>query len=337
MHTILGVHYFNATVGGGYAANVGVSTNIGGRDAMEDFVFVRHVFENRDASHVVEALELMCDALGETLEASRGETTYTLRGESAYVEEAFRRFGFFTTDEVAGIQERYAEVRKTASAREAINAAVAGVCTQLVGVFDGHSGEECARRASEELPALIIYSPAWERGDYATALVKGCELFGRRVEKLTSGCTACVVAVTASDVYCANVGDSRAIACVAGVALPLSVDHKPETEVARIRAAGGHVIYDVANTARLMGCLSLSRAFGDSAYSDCGMIRTPDVRRIPRTGAQFVVVATDGIWERMSNEEVVEYYRELAATRGAKIPKITRAFADNTSEIVVFL
>ena len=46
-----------------------------------------------------------------------------------------------------------------------------------------------------------------------------------------------------SDLYVGNVGDSRCIACIDGVADPLSVDHKPSDplEKARIVNAGGFV------------------------------------------------------------------------------------------------
>ena len=49
-----------------------------------------------------------------------------------------------------------------------------------------------------------------------------------QIEKEPSGCTA--VATLVSDdcsIYCANAGDSRAVLCDAGVAEPLSFDHKP--------------------------------------------------------------------------------------------------------------
>lgn len=78
-----------------------------------------------------------------------------------------------------------------------------------------------------------------------------------------TGCTACVVLVTPQKIYTANAGDSRAVLCRKGLALPLSSDHKPENEgeKKRIQAAGSDII-----NGRVNGGLNLSRSFGDFNY-----------------------------------------------------------------------
>ena len=76
-----------------------------------------------------------------------------------------------------------------------------------------------------------------------------------------TGCTACVVFITDTKIYCANSGDSRAIVAQTGNrAIPLSEDHKPNNlgESERIKAAGHSVMMD-----RVDGELALSRALGD--------------------------------------------------------------------------
>ena len=54
---------------------------------------------------------------------------------------------------------------------------------------------------------------------------------------VTAGCTACVCLLCGNKIYCANAGDSRAVMCRNGKAIPLSYDHKPNqvNENARIR------------------------------------------------------------------------------------------------------
>lgn len=61
----------------------------------------------------------------------------------------------------------------------------------------------------------------------------------------------------------ANVGDSRAVLSVGGLAEPLSYDHKPanQLEARRIIAAGGWVEFN-----RVNGNLALSRALGDFMF-----------------------------------------------------------------------
>jgi len=85
----------------------------------------------------------------------------------------------------------------------------------------------------------------------------------RKKTPQNSGCTACVVLVTPTEIYCANAGDSRAILGRGNNVFDLSFDHKPvnEEEMNRITAAGKCV-----EDGRVEGKLSLSRAIGDLAY-----------------------------------------------------------------------
>ena len=74
------------------------------------------------------------------------------------------------------------------------------------------------------------------------------------------GCTATVILITKTHIFCANSGDSRTVLARSQGCLPLSEDHKPDNEIekARIEAAGGFVAEN-----RVNGNLALSRALGD--------------------------------------------------------------------------
>ncbi|KAG5897147.1 hypothetical protein JTB14_020876 [Gonioctena quinquepunctata] len=135
----------------------------------------------------------------------------------------------------------------------------------------------------------------------------------------SSGSTAITILVKDNKLYCANVGDSRAVVSINGKAEALSEDHKPSNpvEYERITAAGGWV-----DCNRVNGNLALSRALGDFAFkrsADKGpeqqiVTAYPDiVERTIDLNWEFIVLACDGIWDVMNIKEVVDYVRENMA------------------------
>lgn len=77
------------------------------------------------------------------------------------------------------------------------------------------------------------------------------------------GSTAISCMIKDKKLYCANAGDSRAVACKNGQLVLLSNDHKPNNkeEMERIYNAGGWVEFN-----RVNGNLALSRALGDFIF-----------------------------------------------------------------------
>ena len=100
----------------------------------------------------------------------------------------------------------------------------------------------------------------------------------------------------------------------------ISTDHKPDdpAEQARIEKAGGRVFamkYDdgIDGPARVwlsysdMPGLAMSRSLCDTIGKEAGVISTPDVTITKLTAEdEFVILASDGLWEFMPNERVVE-------------------------------
>jgi serine/threonine protein phosphatase PrpC len=69
----------------------------------------------------------------------------------------------------------------------------------------------------------------------------------------------------------------------------------------RVQAAGGTVLNNCG--LRVMGILQCTRAIGDKDLRQYGVIPTPDVLSLPRTGQEeFLVLATDGLWDVVTNE-----------------------------------
>ncbi|CAM8990082.1 unnamed protein product [Rhodiola kirilowii] len=126
----------------------------------------------------------------------------------------------------------------------------------------------------------------------------------------TVGSTAVVALVCSSHIIVANCGDSRAVLLRGKEAKPLSVDHKPEREdeYARIEASGGKVIR--WNGYRVLGVLAMSRSIGDR-YLKPWIIPKPEIMFIPRAREdECLILASDGLWDVMSNEEACEIARK---------------------------
>ncbi|KAF8111286.1 hypothetical protein N665_0076s0267 [Sinapis alba] len=126
----------------------------------------------------------------------------------------------------------------------------------------------------------------------------------------TVGSTAVVALVCSSHLVVSNCGDSRAVLYRGKEAMPLSVDHKPdrEDEYARIENAGGKVIQ--WQGARVFGVLAMSRSLGDR-YLKPYVIPEPEVTFMPRSREDdCLIIASDGLWDVMSNQEVCEVARK---------------------------
>lgn len=134
-----------------------------------------------------------------------------------------------------------------------------------------------------------------------------------------SGCT-CILALyqkVKKQVLAANIGDSRCVISRAGLAIDMSFDHKPEDEIElkRIIKAGGFLTDD----GRVKGGLNLSRAFGDHMYKDNTKLELkdqmitafPDIKYHNVTDEdEFMILACDGIWNVMTNQEAVDFVRD---------------------------
>ncbi|CAH8309890.1 unnamed protein product [Eruca vesicaria subsp. sativa] len=145
--------------------------------------------------------------------------------------------------------------------------------------------------------------------------------FHRSVDCFCSGTTAVTLIKQGEYLVVGNVGDSRAVMGTrngenALVAVQLTVDLKPNlpAEAERIKKCRGRVfaLRDEPEVCRvwLPNCdspgLAMARAFGDFCLKDFGLISVPDVsfRRLTEKD-EFIVLASDGIWDVLSNEEVV--------------------------------
>lgn len=160
----------------------------------------------------------------------------------------------------------------------------------------------CFQRVDDEIGGKVSRGIPSDHGNASAASFEP-------VAPETVGSTAVVALVCSSHIIVANCGDSRAVLLRGKEAMPLSVDHKPDTEkeYARIDAAGGKVIQ--WNGYRVFGVLAMSRSIGDR-YLKPWIIPEPEVTFVPRAREdECLIVASDGLWDVMTNEEACEVAR----------------------------
>lgn len=192
-------------------------------------------------------------------------------------------------------------------------------------VFDGHAGERSAVYSSQHLLDAILETDAFQQNRYVEGIRTGFLSMDdalrasssnatNTIQPDSSGSTAIAAFVSPQHVYLANCGDSRAILCRDNAPEFATRDHKPvlSGERDRILKAGGSVIIQ-----RVNGSLAVSRALGDFEYKNvlgfgqCEQLVSPEpevfcVDRDLKMD-QFMVLACDGIWDVMSNEEICRF------------------------------
>ena len=203
-------------------------------------------------------------------------------------------------------------------------------------VFDGHAGARVSAICSEELLHEITSNEEFKKSapeasgteiaaeNIKRAIKTGFLALDSRMRELPevmsgedkSGSTAVCVMISPTHVFFANCGDSRGVLCRKGDVAFSTQDHKPinPEEKARIQNAGGSVMIQ-----RVNGSLAVSRALGDFEYKNvqgkgpCEQLVSPEpeIFEIARTASddEFVILACDGIWDVMSNEELCVFVR----------------------------
>lgn len=205
-------------------------------------------------------------------------------------------------------------------------------------VFDGHAGPRVSAHCSENLIDSIIQTEEFAGNACATeeqvsqienvkvGIRDGFLRLDEKMKKLPevesgedrSGSTAICALVSSTHLFFANCGDSRGVLSRDGKAFFSTQDHKPvnPTEKERIQRAGGSVMIQ-----RVNGSLAVSRALGDYEYKQvegkgpCEQLVSPEPEitvheRDPQRD-EFFVLACDGIWDVMGNDELCDYVRHM--------------------------
>ena len=159
-----------------------------------------------------------------------------------------------------------------------------------------------------------------------------------RSKDVQDGATLALVMKCEKEIIAANIGDSRALIVKHnGSIFPLSYDHKPyeRSELEEIRNRGTYISH-----MRTSGILAISRSLGDFALA--GVTATPCITEYTLGDDDYrLVIACDGVFDVMSNEEVgsMVITEESPSVAAYKIRNAAyaRLSEDNISVIVVDL
>ena len=240
----------------------------------------------------------------------------------------------------------------------------------FLGVCDGHGthGHLVSEYISKIMPNYL-QDTSDESIINSFNLTNKSLIYNTKIDTSLSGSTCTTLIINLEKIICANLGDSRAVLAryENGMynAFNLSNDHKPNisSEMKRILLNGGRIepYYDEdlqkylgPKRVWLKNCdipgLAMTRSIGDKVAHSVGVISEPEIIRYEFNGNEkFIILASDGIWEYIDNDECVnivkDFYENDMDAIGALNSLVKEAFnrwknmedsIDDITAIVIF-
>eukprot|EP00485_Elphidium_margaritaceum_P011785 CAMPEP_0202694182 /NCGR_PEP_ID=MMETSP1385-20130828/8103_1 /ASSEMBLY_ACC=CAM_ASM_000861 /TAXON_ID=933848 /ORGANISM="Elphidium margaritaceum" /LENGTH=434 /DNA_ID=CAMNT_0049349981 /DNA_START=70 /DNA_END=1374 /DNA_ORIENTATION=+ len=180
------------------------------------------------------------------------------------------------------------------------------------GLFDGHGGRATVDFLTCSFYLNLKHYLALNRNlSMSKALDDVYQITDKQIHRqqiYQSGATAATLLIDRKNkrFYVANAGDTRVVLCRKGKAIRLTKDHKADDaeEAAMIRKRGG----TIGRMKRVNGLLAVTRAFGDHLLKPPITVKPTMVEMDLHDGDDhFVILACDGVWDVLSDEEVAHY------------------------------
>jgi len=227
---------------------------------------------------------------------------------------------------------------------------VSNINPPLFAVFDGHGGsfvsEMLKKRLVPTFEKYMVKSEKVNVKNVSQALkssISELEEISLSASMKRSGSTVCICAIVGrTQIVCANVGDSRAVAFAGGKIIALSSDHSLEdpVEKARCERSGGVVFKKYGQLRVSCGgmSLNLSRALGDVLMKrpSCVISPLPDISVVnmmdSKAKAYTIVIGSDGIFSRLSSKDVGRFLRLKRGKTGADCKKMAKLLVDHAYE-----
>ncbi|CAI9288113.1 unnamed protein product [Lactuca saligna] len=219
------------------------------------------------------------------------------------------------------------------------------------GVFDGHGGSKAAEFAAENL-GNNIQNEVEKSGEIeiVEAIKQGyLNTDAEFLKQEQRGGACCVTAIiTSGKLVVSNAGDCRAVVSRGGAAEALTSDHRPSRpdEKLRIESLGGYVDCR-RGVCRVLGSLAVSRGIGDRSLKQwiTAEPETKVFKIVPEF--EFLIMASDGLWDKVSNQEAVDIARPFCASMDKMEAvvackklvdlSVSRGSMDDTSVMIVHL
>ena len=185
----------------------------------------------------------------------------------------------------------------------------------IFSIFDGHGGDFVAKYLKENFATFledsikVNYSLNF-RGILNTTFQSIDKSLEKYEQAENCGSTAVVVVVNNNNIYCANVGDSKCFYLNKNNVVQLTEDHncKNEKEKEELKKKGILIFQN-----RVFGSLSLTRTMGDLEFKREGVTCIPYIKKIflDEDDVNYIVIASDGIWDVVNEEKLFEIYKGL--------------------------
>ncbi|EPS74109.1 hypothetical protein M569_00643, partial [Genlisea aurea] len=189
----------------------------------------------------------------------------------------------------------------------------------LYGVFDGHGGKGAAQFVRDHLPRIIVQDsdfPLELEKVITRSFMETDSAFAKSSSTESSGTTALTAIVSGRSLIVANAGDCRAVLSRKGMAIEMSLDHRPCSlnERSRIESLGGYI-----DDGYLNGVLGVTRALGNwhikglkqQHNASAGPLTAePEVKLITLSKEdEFLIIGSDGIWDVFRSQNAVDVAR----------------------------
>ncbi|KAL3337484.1 hypothetical protein AABB24_029904 [Solanum stoloniferum] len=224
------------------------------------------------------------------------------------------------------------------------------------GVFDGHGeyGAQCSQFAKNKICENLLRNSKFHldavEACHAAFLMTNSQLHTDAIDDSMSGTTAITILVRGTTLYVANSGDSRAVIAERRgnevVAVDLSIDQTPfrPDESERVKLCGARVLTldqieglknpdvqcwdteegDDGDPPRLWvqngmyPGTAFTRSIGDSVAETIGVVANPEIVVLELTSDHpFFVIASDGVFEFLSSQTVVDMVAKYKDPRDA--------------------